>query len=201
MQKLADILPSRIREMRIARKWTLEDLAEKTGSTFSEIGKIERSSRKLNLEWIDRFAAAFEMSPQEFFANAGSKTTAPQLKQIPLVGKIAAGNWREAIQDPMGWVPAMEGSANAFALTPDGDSMNLIVPAGGYVVVDPDQFELLDGKVYAVMNGDGETTFKRFRAGPPRLEPCSSNPVHQPIALGREPFTVVGRITGAFSPL
>lgn len=72
--------------------------------------------------------------------------------------------------------------------------MNQVVGADATIIVDPDDFELRDGKFYAVMNGDGETTFKRFRADPPRLEPCSTNPDHKPIILGREPFTVVGRI-------
>ena len=61
----------------------------------------------------------------------------------------------------------------------------------------PDDFELRDGKFYAVMK-DGETTFKRFRANPARLEPCSSNPAHGAIAIGREPFTVIGRVVGTW---
>jgi len=51
------------------------------------------------------------------------------------------------------------------------------------------------------MNGEGETTLKRFRADPLRLEPCSSDPQYQPIALGKEPFTVIGRAISSFQSL
>lgn len=138
-----------------------------------------------------RLAEVLQTTPAAIDPKA--KPTSP-LRMVPLVGRIAAGNWREAIQDPSGWVPALAGGPNSFALLPDGDSMDLIVAEGTKIVVDPDEFDLLDGKIYAVMNGEGDTTFKRFRADPPRLEPCSRNPEHKPIVLGREPFTVVGRV-------
>ena len=79
--------------------------------------------------------------------------------------------------------------------------MNLLIEPDGYVVVDPDMRDLIDGKVYAVMNGSAETTVKRYRENPPRLVPCSSNPEHKDIAIGREPFTVIGRVVFRASEL
>jgi repressor LexA len=117
--------------------------------------------------------------------------------------QISAGAWQEAVSEPIGTVPSRLDAAgpNAFALQPLGDSMNLLVTEEGYAVVDPDQRELIAGKVYAFRNEHGETTFKRYVDSPPRLEPCSTNQEHEPILLGSEPLVVIGRVVLAVQPV
>lgn len=190
--------PNRIREVRKQRGMTMQELGEKAGMHYTTVAKIERSQRGLKLNYLAAIAAALGVKPIDLIG--GAPDVMP-IRMVPLVGKIAAGNWSEAIEDPIGTVPAPVGGPNAFALRPDGDSMDLIVGPDSYIVVDPDEFELRDGKVYAMKNGDGETTFKRFRAEPPRLEPCSSNPEHKPIPFGREPLTTIGRVVWQGSEL
>ncbi|WP_294390373.1 S24 family peptidase [uncultured Sphingomonas sp.] len=190
MTKLTDVMPSRIRDLRLQRGWSQGDLAERAGTTIATISKMERSMRGLSLDWVERLASALDMSAH---ALLGSGQPAG-LRTIPVVGRIAAGNWQEAIEDPVGHIVVPDDvGPNAFALEPHGDSMDMVAPAGSIVVIDPDQHELRDGAIYAIMNGGGETTLKQFRADPARLEPQSSNPDHKTIALGREPFTVIGR--------
>lgn len=182
----------RIRELRMAAGLSLEELAERLGdgTHFTTIAKIERSQRTISLDWIMKIAAALGVSAATLVSAGEPMPT----RLIPLIGSIAAGNWREAILDPEGMIPVAGAGPNAFALRPSGDSMDKVATEDHILVIDPDQPDLLDGKLYAVMNGFGETTFKRFRADPPRLEPASFNPDHQPIPLGREPFTVIGRV-------
>lgn len=201
MPTLSDAIPSRIHALRRERQWSLAELAERAGTTASQIMKLEKSQRRLDFDWVKRLAAAFEISEAELIGQAGEQRNNPFL--IPLVGEIAAGNWREAIQHFEDQVfPPVEGlSKDAFALRTRGDSMNKIIPDGGYVVIDPAEADLREGKVYAVMNSEGETTIKRFRSDPARLEPCSTNPAHEPISLGREPCIVIGMAKGAFVPL
>lgn len=188
---------NRVREVRKQQGLTMEELADRVGKYlkktvhFTTIAKIERSMRGLSGEMLSAIADSLGVPPAQLVDQA------PQLipvRMLPIVGKIAAGNWREAIAEPLGYLPAPVGGANAFALKPEGTSMNLVVGDNALIVVDPDELDLLEGKLYAVMNGDGETTFKRYRNDPPRLEPVSSDPSHAIIPLGREPFTVIGRI-------
>lgn len=194
----------RIREMRIAAGLTLDQLAEKVSEIrgepahFTTIAKIERSQRTISIDWIIQIAQALGVAPGDILAPAPRRA----VRMVPVIGQIAAGGWQEAVQEPIGEVPIPDETAgpNAFGLRPSGDSMNLVFNDGGYVIVDPDQIDLLDGKYYAMMNGEGETTFKRFRADPPRLEPQSSNPAHQPIPLGKEPFTTIGRVVFQLQP-
>lgn len=201
MSNLSEAIPNRVRALRAEKGWSLAELAERAGTTAPQIMKLEKSQRRLDLDWIRRLAAAFEMSETELIGGAASLPINPFL--IPLIGEIAAGNWREAIQHHEDLIyPPVEGlSDSAFALRTKGDSMDKIIPDGGYVVIDPADADLREGKIYAVMNSEGETTIKRFRSDPARLEPCSSNPDHQAISLGREQFTVVGIAKGAFVPL
>ena len=188
---------NRVRQVRMEKGLTMEDLAQRVGkyldkpTHFTTIAKIERSQRGLSGEMLRAIAEALGVRPDELVDQA------PQMipvRMVPIVGKIAAGNWREAIAEPLGYLPAPIGGANAFALKPEGTSMNMVVGDEAMIVVDPDELDLLEGKLYAVMNGEGETTFKRYRGDPPRLEPVSSDPSHPIIPLGREPFTVIGRI-------
>ncbi|WP_158010627.1 LexA family protein [Tardibacter chloracetimidivorans] len=126
---------------------------------------------------------------------------APPIRRVPIAGKITAGNWSEAVQDPQGWVWCENGGPNTFALRVEGDSMNLVIEEGGYIAIDPDDKALVSGRIYAVMNGDGETTVKCFRTDPARLEPMSTNESHHTIMLGTDQFQVVGRVVWKASPL
>lgn len=201
MSNLSEAIPNRVRALRAEKGWSLAELAERTGTTASQIMKLEKSQRRLDFDWVRRLAAAFEMSETELIGGTPSAANNPFL--IPLIGEIAAGNWREAIQHHEALIyPPVEGLSDmAFALRTKGDSMDKIIPDGGYVVIDPAEADLREGRIYAVMNSEGETTIKRFRSDPARLEPCSTNPDHQAISLGREAFTVVGMAKGAFVPL
>lgn len=194
-----NVTGNNIRALRLEKGLTQSQLADRMGVHFTTIAKLERSMRRLSVEWIVKIADALGVDPKALVGWGGAER--PEVRSIPLAGKIAAGNWREAIQDPTGWVCTTQGGPNTFALDPDGDSMNKVVPPGAHVVIDPDDFELRDGRYYAVMNDEGETTFKQYRAEPPRLEPCSTNPEHEAILLGRRPFTVIGRVIGQGSSL
>jgi len=49
----------RIRELRILKKWSQEDLADQTGFHRTYIGMIERGERNPSLKNIKKFADAF----------------------------------------------------------------------------------------------------------------------------------------------
>lgn len=188
--------------MRKARGLSMEVFGAEAGKHMADgkeiavatVAKLEKSQMGLTLDYMQAFAAALGVSVFEIVAPAGQA-----IKTIPLVGRIAAGKWLEALQDVETYIPIPNnvGGTRAFALRPFGDSMNQIVREDGFIVVDPDELDLIDGKIFAVCNGDGETTFKRYRADPPTLWPCSDNPEHQPMPLGREPFVVMGRVVYA----
>lgn len=82
-------------------------------------------------------------------------------------------------------------SERAFALKVVGDSMNYIAPEGSLIIVDPAERDLIPRKFYVFADEEG-ATFKRYMRDPDRLEPFSSNPVHEALAI--TPTTrVIGR--------
>jgi repressor LexA len=194
---IMDGFGARVREARRAKKMTLDDLAARVGELrgepthFTTIAKIERAQRSVSLEWVDWLAKALGEKPERLLGTRPQST----ITMVPLVGTIAAGNWKEAVQHATDEVPVPDAGPRAFALTPSGNSMDKVADESTIIIVDPDQLDLHDGHLYAIMNAEGETTFKQFRASPPRLEPMSTDPEHKAIPLGREPFTVIGRVT------
>lgn len=187
---------NRIRALRKEAELSQEELGGRMRSelTGTSVAKLETGRMRLSLEYAQEIGDVLGVSFLEVLG-----FDAVGVRVVPLVGNIEAGNWREAIavSGESQAIPADLRGRDLFALRPVGDSMNRIVGDGGFIVVDPHQIELIDGKCYAVMNGDGETTFKRFSANPLQLEPCSTNPNHKPIPLGSTPFTVIGRVVYA----
>ncbi len=129
--------------------------------------------------------------------------TGSAVRMVPIIGQVAAGNWREAIQHPTGLIPiTAEGSkSSAFGLRVTGDSMDLEIADGGIVIIDPDDKALFPGRLFVVLNDEGEATFKQFESEPARLVPRSTNAEHKVIDLSEgAPFTIVGRVTALYRP-
>ena len=163
-------------------------LAGYLGIDQPKVSKILSGERQIKAAEMDRIRA--------LLAPAGAEVPAG-LRAIPIIGQVAAGNWRQAIEQPIASLPSPDPSipGRAFALRVSGDSMDRFVDDGGTVIVDPDDRALFPGRFYVVLNDEGETTFKQFQADPARLVPCSFNPAHREIDIGGGGrFEVVGRV-------
>lgn len=175
-----------IKRRMAARGMKQADLGDHLGMPQNKVSLSLNGKRRFTVAEMDQIRVLLADDP-----------SGPPARAIPYLGDVAGGNWREAVQRSGVSVPAPDPSIppNAFALRVDGDSMDKLVDDGGTVIVDPDDKQLFPKKYYVIINGDGETTFKRFLADPARLVPCSNNPAHTEIELGSgEPFRVVGRV-------
>ncbi|MFW2829904.1 LexA family protein [Sphingomonas sp. ID0503] len=163
------------------------DIAEHLGLTQKKVSETLGGKRRFQFHEMDRL--------RELLAKHDPAMPGP-LRAIPIIGQVAAGNWREAVRHPLASMPALDPSIphRAFALRVAGDSMDLRAQDGATIVVDPEDRSLYPGRLYVVLNEDGETTFKEFRSDPARLVPLSSNPAHVDIVLGQGHFEVVGRV-------
>jgi len=120
----------------------------------------------------------------------------PNVQWVPLIGLASAGYWQEAVLTPMRSrpIPRNVAGKRAFAVEIVGDSMDKLLPEGGWAIVDPDQTSLYGGKVYLLENADHETTVKRYLGDPARFEPVSHNDLHPILELANTPFRVIGRV-------
>lgn len=185
--------PNRIRELRLARGMSMETLGLSLAEPVSlaTIAKLETQRMALSLDYMQQIADVLGVQPFELIDRPMSG-----IAFIPKIGKISAGNWQEAVDLTDEYIPVPEGVSGKriFALEAVGDSMDKLVPDGGFVVIDPDRRELVHDKIYAAMNGSGETTVKRYCDAPPRLVPVSNNPDHKDILFGEEPVIIIGRV-------
>jgi SOS-response transcriptional repressor LexA len=165
-------------------------IASLLGIAAPRVAEIKKGTRRIQQNEMPVLAEFFGMGAIEA-ANLDTNVV-----WVPVIGIAAAGAWREAIVVPTFLVPQIKrpGCNQAFAVQVDGDSMNQILPERSYAVVDPDQKELRNNRVYLIQNGGGETTIKRFCTEPARFEPVSSNPEHNVIHIGEHEITVIGRV-------
>lgn len=180
--------PDDIRTELARRGMSQRDLADAVSMDENHLSKALKGKRQFKSHEMDRIRA--ELAPEP-----GSDDRL-SIRTIPILGEVPAGSFepqeqrggrRLIVADP-------DTPPRAYGLTIKGDSMDLIVPDGATVIVDPDDKRLWPGYRYVVRSDDGETTFKEYQEGPARLIPCSSNPAHKEIALGAEPVIIEGRV-------
>lgn len=170
-------------------------LADLLGIAPARITEMKKGTRRIQQDEMAVLAEFFGLGKPADEASFGN------VIWVPVIGLAAAGAWKDAIEVPAFAIPRVKipNTNQAFAVLVDGDSMNQILPERSYAVVDPDQKRLTNKKVYLIQNGGGETTIKRFREGPARFEPVSTNPEHNVIHMGEHEITVIGRIVAVTS--
>lgn len=58
-------MDNRIREHRLKRGWTMEQLAEKVGTTNPQISRLERGDRQLTVRWMVRLSQALGVNQSD----------------------------------------------------------------------------------------------------------------------------------------
>lgn len=180
-----------LRESRDITQAQLADILQVTQTTVSAWetrGKMPKQS-----EVKDALREYFGCSDQDLFgftdgyyykkSGLSASKPMPSDSYAPVIGNVAAGNPREAIEqsEETHWVDPiiLSRHPDGFFLRVSGDSMNLVLPDGCYAFVAPGNVS--SGDIAAVkVNGD-EATIKRVKMldGIVILEPESSNQEHR----------------------
>ena len=178
----------RLKRLMAERKESQAGIARLLGITPDKLSKTLKGKRQLKLDEANRL--------RRYFGIRDEVPDSDRPPMLPVVGLVSAGAWRDGFEGVTDWVPAPDRSLSrdSFVVRVEGDSMDQVAAAGEQVIVDPRDMDLIAGKYYVVRNAEGETTFKQYLDNPARLAPCSSNPSHQTIFIGRQGFTLVGRV-------
>ena len=88
-------MENRIKELREERNLSQYDLAERAETTAQQIGRLEKGTRKLTVEWLTRLSKALVVDPEDILVRRTNITT------INKIGFVEAGNWQEATQLPV----------------------------------------------------------------------------------------------------
>ena len=123
----------------------------------SAISNILNGSRRVKVEEADIIYSFLGISRSS------------SVQMVPVIGLACAGNWKEAILAPPGGmmpIPSNAASRRSFAVEVKGDSMDHLIPDGGFVIVDPEQTQLFSDRVYLIENEEHEAQVKRYRSNP-----------------------------------
>ena len=188
------------------RHLTQEQVAHDTGIAVSTLRKYEQGvtspSASVLIDLANYYRVNVDTLLHPGYPLPGQKLR-PSVGTVPVVGRIAAGDAREAIEcDGDRWYvpdPVLEEHPKAFYLVVSGDSMNRVVPEGSLVLVDPEA-ETRSGDIAAVLVNGCDATLKRvyFACDTIVLHPESHNPEHHDRTIDRtDPeapyFRVVGK--------
>jgi len=173
-----------------------------TQTDLAKVAKLPSQSAMSNILKGKRKVSADEAAVIYRFLGIAGPKPVPTAQHVPIIGFGSASSWREAFQMPIGsmTIPPRKAGPKAFAIEIQGDSLDQVVPEGGYVVVDPEQKELRPGKLYLIQNRECETTVKCYQRDPARFVPMSTNDLHRSI-LADEVDVIIGRVCWQGGPL
>lgn len=167
----------RLREMRVHRNLTQEQLAERAGLSLDAVARIERGNRSPGLASCRRLARALGVSLTELVEPtrdddvrapiSGRLPDGSREVAVPVLGRIHAGPLHLANAHVEGWVSATQVRAHhqLFALRVRGESMTGAGINEGDLLIVRAQSTANDGDV-VIARVDDEATVKRFvRAG------------------------------------
>jgi len=168
-----------------------------TGSVRDHLRALERKG------YIDRRR---HLSRGIVLRAAARATRPPRPRQvIPLLGEIAAGSPKLAVQDPeevLGLDPALFGSGELFALRVEGDSMrDAGIYHGDHAIVRR-QSSAENGDIVVALLDD-EATVKRFFREARRVRLQPENPAMEPIYLkpSEVELRLLGKVVGVLRRL
>lgn len=172
-------------------------LGEAMGLPPARVTEMLNGSRKVSIAEAIEMARFLRTSLQEMLYRLGYD--APPGAEVPLVSWVAAGQLAsaDAVLDAEDCeripVPDLDPKGDWIALQVQGDSMDRISPPDSIIVVDRKDRKLVPNACYVIGDGEGGATYKRFRSGPMRFEPVSTNPAHEPIFPDNTP-KIIGRV-------
>ena len=182
--------PNQIAAVRKRVGLKIEELAERAGLSTTYVWRMERGERNVSLKNLQKLADALGVAPSDLIE---SKPVA----DVPILSWVSAGMMArdDVQQDVVGEIRMsdLDPRGEWMALRVEGDSMDRISPPGSLILVDLTDKALVPNACYIITDGDSQATYKRFRSNPPRFEPVSTNPSHQPIFPDGEP-AVIGRV-------
>jgi len=87
-------MQTRIRQLRRMRGWTLQHLADLIGTTPQTVQRLETANMTVSMEWLQKFADAFDVHPADLIASRSSR-------ELPFLGFLGKdGILRQQTREP-----------------------------------------------------------------------------------------------------
>lgn len=194
-------LGQRIQSTRLSRKLTIDELAAQVGIHKSTISRYERGEiESPKIPVVNAIANVLQVNPSWLIGKSDDATFVsnvipmPDMRKIPLLGKIACGAPILAEDHIEDYVDIPKNIHADFALTCQGDSMINARIFDGDIVYIRQQDTVESGEIAAVLI-DNDATLKRIRIFEDHVSLEPENPQYRPIVLWGEEMNAV-RILG-----
>ena len=170
----------RLKELRVSRGLTQDDLARELNLVKSSISMYENGKRKPSFEVLEAIADYFNVNMDTLYSSA--PVFVPSLKRVPMLGYAAAGQPLENLdgQDTY-YVEADSRYAVDFCITVRGDSMINAGINDGDIVFVKAQPEVSNGKIACVEIDNERVCIKRFYKTDTGVMLVSENPKYAPL--------------------
>lgn len=194
-------------------KTTNENKGNKLGDLVNSFSGKQKKAIKEIIENILNYIASQEKYRNVYNSMMNIKfnnaiNTRNQLFNIPVLGKIAAGQPILAEEYLEGYLPVdpniygMTTPDDYFYLKVSGESMNLKVHNGDYALIHKQDYAENGDIIVAIINGFDEATLKRYKKLSDELvmlEPMSTYPM-EPIVINLKEtkFQIIGKAIGQF---
>ena len=186
------IYSKRIKELRLARKISQDDLSRALGISRSAVGMYETGKREPDLETCEAIADYFNIDMDYLTgrSNVERRTIVtpyppagfqplPDMAEVPMIGRIACGDPITAEENIEGIVAVPALWHADFTLTCEGGSMLPRIQDGDLVGIRK-QPVVENGEIAAVRI-DGEATLKHVYLYPNYIELRPENPAYESI--------------------
>lgn len=190
----------------------LLDYLNISASEFSKITGIPKSSVSMYLSWqrqmksdrIGDISEKFGIDPAWLMGKdvpMRKLVDAADVVEIPIYGRVAAGNGVCAYEDISGYISVQKNLASTgdlFALRITGDSMEPKISNGDIVIVRKQSDADNGDTVIALINGD-DAVCKRLRKYENGIVLISNNPKYDPRIFSKKdtddiPVRIIGRV-------
>jgi transcriptional regulator with XRE-family HTH domain len=185
-----------LRKLRKLKKLSQERVAELAGVSQQLVSQLETGKTEKTTE-LPAIAQALGVGVHELDPAYSPDADGIPTLNIPFLAWVSAGSMmREDVSDEaIGSlrVADLPASGDWIALKVVGDSMDRISPPESVIFVDRKDKYLVPNACYVIADDEGNATYKRYRSGPTRFEPVSTNAAHEPIFPDNDPI-IVGRV-------
>lgn len=175
---------------------TTADLATDLSFPFSTVSDWVHGKKYPRMDKVQKIADYFgvlksHLTEENTVPLPSNVISMPEMKKVPLVGKIACGTPILAEQNIEEYIDLPRHIRADFALTCEGDSMiNLGIQEGDVVYI-RQQEEVENGQIAAVMVGDEEATLKRLYFDGEMLQLIPENSKYRPLVFVGESISQV----------
>ncbi|MDD1498840.1 S24 family peptidase [Agrobacterium sp. CNPSo 3708] len=190
------IVGENLRSIRKIKSLSQVRVAELSGVSQQLISQLETGLTEKTTE-LPALARALGVGVHELDPSYTPDAEGIPTLSVPYLAWVSAGAMiRDDIADEaLGLIRVADlpASGDWIALKVSGDSMDRISPPDSIIFVNRSDRNLVPNGCYVISDVEGNATYKRYRSGPMRFEPVSTNPQHEPIFPDNDPI-IVGRV-------